>query len=480
MGTIGSWIIFLTLLVGSVSQIANTNKIGRVCTTWGRYHWKTFDGDFFQLASSCNHVLVFECKDSYKELNLQMRRTVIDDIPTISNIIMTLEGSVVELSNSSVIVDGKTVSLPHVTFGVSVMRTDFNIIVEAKQGIKVTWNLDDSLDIEIDEKYKNKICGLCGNFDGVPNDLMKNGTRLSVSDFADTHKVDGPTEHCEEPALTPVQSCDDKGQVCGMCGNYDGNSKNDFTTRSMEKVADVLQFANSWKVSSDCPNAKLVDDPCASNRYRAAWSQKQCSIIISVTFQSCHSKVDPGPYFDSCVRDSCACDSGGDCECLCTAVAAYAKACNEAGACVKWRTPKLCPVFCDYYNSPGECEWHYKPCGADCMKTCRNPSGNCSTLITALEGCYPQCPPAQPYFDEDTMKCVTWRQCGCYDDKGTHYSIGDKVPSTNCNTCCCNYITSKHDIGNHICRSIHITSNNIGDRYYIANKVYNYNFRSHS
>lgn len=56
-------------------------------------------------------------------------------------------------------------------------------------------------------------------------------------------------------------------------------------------------------------------------------------------------KVDPGPYFDSCVRDSCACDTGGDCECLCTAVAAYAKACNEAGACVKWRTPKLCRKF---------------------------------------------------------------------------------------------------------------------------------------
>eukprot|EP00064_Thunnus_orientalis_P016582 superscaffoldBa00003318_g16648 len=228
-----------------------------------------------------------------------------------------------------------------------------------------------------------------------------------------------------------------QGQVCGLCGNYDGNSKNDFTTRSQETVADVLQFGNSWKVSSSCPSAQLIDDPCASNRYRAAWSQKQCSIITSVTFTSCHSQVDPGPYFDSCVRDSCACDTGGDCECLCTAVAAYAKACNEAGACVKWRTPKLCPIFCDYYNSPDGCEWHYKPCGADCMKTCRNPSGNCSNLITSLEGCYPQCPPTQPYFDEDTMKCVAWGQCGCYDDKGTHYSIGDKVPSNNCYTCSC-------------------------------------------
>lgn len=82
-----------------------------------------------------------------------------------------------------------------------------------------------------------------------------------------------------------------QGQVCGLCGNYDGNSKNDFTTRSRETVADVLKFGNSWKVSSSCPNAELITDPCASNRYRAAWSQKQCSIITSATFQSCHLKV---------------------------------------------------------------------------------------------------------------------------------------------------------------------------------------------
>lgn len=43
-------------------------------------------------------------------------------------------------------------------------------------------------------------------------------------------------------------------------------------------------------------------------------------------------------------------------------------------------------IFCDYYNVPDGCEWHYKPCGANCMKTCRNPSGNCSSLITAVEG----------------------------------------------------------------------------------------------
>ncbi|MGH0151903.1 UNVERIFIED_CONTAM: hypothetical protein FKN15_042609 [Acipenser sinensis] len=211
------------------------------------------------------------------------------------------------------------------------------------------------------------------------------------------------------------------------------------------------------------------------------------------------TQVDPTLYYDACVRDSCACDSGGDCECFCTAVASYAEACNEADVCVVWRSPEICPLFCDYYNPAGECEWHYKPCGAPCMKTCRNPSGTCSSQIPGLEecyctyhgnmypngatiynttlpalfcdyynpagecewhykpcgapcmktcrnpsgtcssqipgleGCYPKCPPNQPYFDEDSMKCVKQEDCGCYDDEENHYKNGEEVPSTeNC------------------------------------------------
>lgn len=87
---------------------ANASHIGRVCTTWGNYHWKTFDGDFFQLDSTCNHLLASQCKESYEEFNIQMRRKVVDDIPTIGTILMRVEGSVVEISSSSVILNGQS------------------------------------------------------------------------------------------------------------------------------------------------------------------------------------------------------------------------------------------------------------------------------------------------------------------------------------------------------------------------------------
>lgn len=85
-----------------------------------------------------------------------------------------------------------------------------------------------------------------------------------------------------------------QGQICGLCGNYDGNGINDFTTRSLSVVEDVLEFGNSWKVSSTCPDAHFLKDPCSTNPYRKSWSEKQCSIINSNVFAACHSQVSPG------------------------------------------------------------------------------------------------------------------------------------------------------------------------------------------
>uniref|UniRef100_A0A8C9DZT8 Uncharacterized protein n=1 Tax=Phocoena sinus TaxID=42100 RepID=A0A8C9DZT8_PHOSS len=233
-----------------------------------------------------------------------------------------------------------------------------------------------------------------------------------------------------------------KGRVCGLCGNFDDNALNDFTTRSQSVVGDVLEFGNSWKFSPSCPDAQAPKDPCTANPYRRSWAQKQCSIINAVTFSACHAHVESARYYEACVSDACACDSGGDRECFCTAVAAYAQACHEAGVCVSWRTPDICPLFCDYYNPKGHCEWHYQPCGAPCLRTCRNPRGQYLHDVCGLEGCYPKCPSEAPIFDEDQMRCVA--SCPTPTPplpcrvQGKSYRPGSVVPSEkNCHYCVC-------------------------------------------
>uniref|UniRef100_A0A8C4F7J5 Mucin-5AC n=1 Tax=Dicentrarchus labrax TaxID=13489 RepID=A0A8C4F7J5_DICLA len=197
-----------------------------------------------------------------------------------------------------------------------------------------------------------------------------------------------------------------QGEVCGLCGNFDGDAQNDFTTNGQLTVSNQLEFANSWKVSSSCIDMDMNVDPCVERNNRHTWAKKKCSIITGDIFKECHKKVDYHTFHENCVKDSCACDTGGDCECFCTAVAAYAQACIEAGVCIAWRTPEICPVFCDYYNSPKECKWHYHSCHTPCYKTCLNPQGICSNHIPNLEGCYPVCPEDKPIFNEKSNMCV--------------------------------------------------------------------------
>ncbi|XP_053366769.1 mucin-2-like [Clarias gariepinus] len=226
------------------------------------------------------------------------------------------------------------------------------------------------------------------------------------------------------------------GEVCGLCGNYNGNGKDDFITQGLLHVSDVLEFVNSWKVQSHCPDAKPDFDPCFKTPNRHTWAKLQCSIIKSDTFKDCHNKVEWTPYFENCVKDSCSCDTGGDCECFCTAVAAYAQACNEAGVCVAWRTPEICPVFCDYYNHQHECTWHYSPCHTPCYKTCLNPSDNCTNLLPNVEGCYPKCPEEKPIFDEKNQICV--EKCNGCIINGTEYKPGEYIPTQiPCYLCYC-------------------------------------------
>uniref|UniRef100_UPI003AAB67E3 mucin-2-like n=1 Tax=Centroberyx gerrardi TaxID=166262 RepID=UPI003AAB67E3 len=229
------------------------------------------------------------------------------------------------------------------------------------------------------------------------------------------------------------------GEVCGLCGDFDGNGQNDYTTQGQITVSNPLEFANSWKVSSSCGEAVANVDPCGARPNRHYWAKIQCNIIKGDTFKNCHRKVDPAPFYENCVKDSCACDTGGDCECFCTAVAAYAQACNEAGECVAWRTPQICPVFCDYYNGPNECKWHYSPCHTPCYKTCLHPEGICGNSIPILEGCYPVCPEDKPIFDEGKQICV--EKCdavGCFYN-GTAYEENEVIYNVTDNLGMCYY-----------------------------------------
>ncbi|NWU87480.1 MUC6 protein, partial [Onychorhynchus coronatus] len=197
--------------------------------------------------------------------------------------------------------------------------------------------------------------------------------------------------------------------ICGLCGNYNGNMKDDFETRSKYVASNELEFVNSWKENPLCGDVYFVVDPCSKNPYRKAWAEKTCSVINSQVFSACHNKVNRMPYYEACVRDSCGCDIGGDCKCMCDAIAVYAMACLDKGICIDWRTPEFCPVYCEYYNShkrtgvdnayssgynDDKCTWHYRPCNCP----------NQNYKYVNIEGCY-NCSHDE-YFDHEKNRCM--------------------------------------------------------------------------
>ncbi|XP_016153945.1 PREDICTED: mucin-5AC isoform X2 [Ficedula albicollis] len=383
------------------------------CSVYGDGHYTTFDGKRFDFEGDCEYVLV-QNYCGQQAMNQGTFRVITENIPCGTTGTTCSKSIKVFLGNYELVLsDGHSDVIQRTPGGkmpFQIRSMGIYLVVDTTVGLILMWDKKTSIFIKLSPSFQ--------------------------------------------------------GHVCGLCGNYDGNGNNDFTTRSQSVVGSVLEFANSWKVSSSCPNANRTQDPCTANPYRKAWAQKQCSIITSEVFAKCHSQVEPNEYYQACVDDACACDTGGDCECFCTAVAAYAQACNELDICISWRTPSICPLFCDYYNPQGECEWHYKPCGAPCMKTCNNPSGKCLHEMRGLEGCYPQCPKNKPYFDEETMTCVS--NCGCFED-GKNYKPGTEMPSKqNCESCECTTHGKKCRYDEHEC-----VCSYEGQKYNYKDVVYN-------
>uniref|UniRef100_A0ABI7W9M2 VWFD domain-containing protein n=1 Tax=Felis catus TaxID=9685 RepID=A0ABI7W9M2_FELCA len=305
------------------------------CVAYGDGHFITFDGERYSFEGSCEYTLAQDyCGGNGTGTTNGTFRVVTENVPCGTTGVTCSKAIKLFLENYELILREGTHKVvqrgPGGDLPYKVRYTGVYLTVETRSGMVVSWDRKTSVFIRLQQGYK--------------------------------------------------------GRVCGLCGNFDDNAVNDFTTRSQSVVGNALEFGNSWKFSPSCADAPAPRDACAANPHRRSWAQKQCSVLNSATFAACHSQVDSTKYYEACVGDTCACDSGGDCECLCTAVAAYAQACRDVGVCVSWRTPDICPLFCDYYNREGQCEWHYQPCGAPCMRTCRNPSGRCLTDLPGLEG----------------------------------------------------------------------------------------------
>ncbi|KAK2854260.1 hypothetical protein Q5P01_006921 [Channa striata] len=140
-----------------------------------------------------------------------------------------------------------------------------------------------------------------------------------------------------------------QGKLSGLCGNFDLKTVNEMRTPDNIDSPTPQEFGNSW-TAAECVNSPDIRHPCSLSPLREPFAKRQCAVLLSEVFQACHPVVDVTWFYMNCLADTCACSRGGDCECFCTSVAAYAQRCCHQGVPVDWRSPSLCPYDCEFYN----------------------------------------------------------------------------------------------------------------------------------
>ncbi|KAJ8332875.1 hypothetical protein SKAU_G00417710 [Synaphobranchus kaupii] len=237
----------------------------------------------------------------------------------------------------------------------------------------------------------------------------------------------------------------------GLCGNYNGDRKDEFTTPKGKTVSTILEFAKSWKTkdedvfcNDDCRGKCPSCSPALQEKYRA---ENFCGLMAKKDgpFASCHKALEPDMYVDNCVYDVCI--NKGIKRFLCDNMESYADACNAEGVKLigrSWRELVRCPMDCPV-NS------HYDSCGTACPPSCSDLDISVCPKI-CVEGC--QCNKGFVFSGE---KCVPKSRCGCTYE-GLYYQSGKEFwgDSKCTRRCKCNPNTAKVECSEAKCKKLQV------------------------
>jgi len=136
-----------------------------------------------------------------------------------------------------------------------------------------------------------------------------------------------------------------KNAVKGLCGNYNGNSADDFLLPDGIQTTSVVDFAESWVSPSD----KLMCQTICGSKCLNPDTDKQteaetaCSMLIAEKgpFSGCYEKIPPQKFFDECVKDVAA--QPKDKTVHCRHIQRYVASCQEIGTTINsWRNKTFC------------------------------------------------------------------------------------------------------------------------------------------
>ncbi|KAI3377328.1 hypothetical protein L3Q82_008531, partial [Scortum barcoo] len=263
-----------------------------MCMAYGDRHYRTFDGLLFDYVGACKVYLVKSSADV-------MLSVAAENVDCFDSGVICRKSLLINIGRSFIAFDDDT-GKPNPSSVIDRKQRMFiwpagyfTVVHFPEEDVTVLWDRKTTIHVQVGPHWQGKLSGLCGNFD------MK-----TVNEMRTPDNIDSPTPQ---------------------------------------------EFGNSW-TAAECVNSPDIRHPCILSPLREPFAKRQCAILLSEVFQACHPVVDVTWFYMNCLADTCACSRGGDCECFCTSVAAYAQRCCHQGVPVDWRSPSLCPYDCEFYN----------------------------------------------------------------------------------------------------------------------------------
>nr|XP_046178232.1 IgGFc-binding protein-like isoform X5 [Oncorhynchus gorbuscha] len=299
-----------------------------ICRVYGDPHYITFDGKAYTFQGGCSYTLAKTCGGHTPiqfSVTGQNWNPGSESSAKLAAVVLETKGLHLKIDNYSVTVNHVWQSLPIAVNGsygeVKLYKKKQYTVMETTFGLQMLLDDHHRLFLQLDERYK--------------------------------------------------------GEMCGLCGTYSNDQGDDFLTPNGTKPeTNEVTFANSWRVKSPeddrCVASPPAPQPCDSHLDNQGY--QECSKLLRDTFKPCHPFVHPTSYIDSCMSDHCA--SGGDMHVTCYSLKSYVTACQVASvtlppwfndtACDSLPGPPtkppvttpdntFCPLDCNFDNS--ECGW---------------------------------------------------------------------------------------------------------------------------
>ncbi|XP_065655006.1 mucin-2 isoform X5 [Hydra vulgaris] len=292
------------------------------CAAFGQMHYRTFDGKMYKFdGGKCQYIMMSDCKKNgpsqfcdllQANFNVRVRNTkCIDSYEQYMCKEVTIEMRMNDGSMAEIVLLQENVDVYHHEKKLSFKKGNYP------------------------QPLKNVIDGL---------EIFKSGLFIIVR----AYQLDYTVKYDQHNRVYVIPGVKHKwsGNFAGLCGNFNGKDEDDFQKLDNLPADNALQFAKSWTDEASSCSPPIDLDTCTANPEYLPWAQKGCNIIKTGNFTTCHKAVNPEPFVESCMQETCLCKSGGDCACFCSAVSAYVQECNRHGVPIYWRREGLCKLDC--------------------------------------------------------------------------------------------------------------------------------------